>query len=324
MQNSPELHQYLQGFANANQPWPQATLLATPDLNWWTALAWQEQPRLAWETLCKALPQLRLAQRSGISGSELYRQVVLQGAEPTHPDLLLPGQILVAPDALTLAIARHTFLAIPVLSTPNAQDFLHLTRALAHRGEPVQLEPGVNAQAISGLIHWGLIRELGPDHRARVVVLHEAPYGSLSHGGLPFPMDQAAWIKASTAWRLEHELTHLTTKLMLGEMRLNLLDELIADVMGQLIAFGHFSAVLFTLCLQQRWRTYTRELCVHDANMAFKLVQARAIELERVCLHWHGDGMDRQRLLPWLCQLRLDQPITTAPPQPLGKTLKSL
>lgn len=195
---------------------------------------------------------------------------------------------------------------------------MYLTRALAHRAEPVQLEPGVHAQAISGLIHWGLIRALGPQHRARVIVLHESPYGSLSHWDLPFPMDQAAWIKASTAWRLEHELTHLTTKLALGEMRLNLLAELIADAIGQRIAFDHFSAELFTLCLLQRWRTYTRELAVHDANLALDLVKARASELEHLGIHSNGSSEARQRLLPRLCQIRLDQPITTALLHPLG------
>lgn len=318
MQHSPELELYLKGFVNADRLWPQAPLPTCPELDWWTALAWQDQPRLAWEHLCSALPQLRLPQTVGISRSDLYRQVVLQGVEPTHPQLVLPVEVLAAPDALTLSIAQNTYMAIPVLSTPHARDFLHLTRALAHRAEPVQLEPGVHAQAISGLIHWGLIRELGPDHRAQVIVLHEAPYGSHSHRDLPFRINERAWIKASSAWRLEHELTHLTTKLILGEMRLNLLDELIADAMGQLIAFGHFSADLFTLCLQHRWRTYTRELCAHDAHFAYELVKARATELEHVCIHWYGNGMERERLLPWLCQLRLDQPIATAPPQPLG------
>ena len=315
MQYSPELERYLQGFAHADRPWPPPALSNTAELNWWSALAWHDQPHLAWEQLCIALPQLRLPQRDGISRSDLYRQVVLQGALPTHPELVLPKEVLAEPEALTLVIAQHTYLAMPVLSTPNAQDFLYLTRALAHRAEPVHLEPGVHAQAISGLIHWDLIRSLGPQHRARVILLHEAPYGSLSHRGLPFPMEQEAWIKASTAWRLEHELTHLTTKLLLGEMRLNLLDELIADVMGQLIAFGHFSAELFCLCLQQRWRAYTRELSAQDAYMAFALVKERASELGNARLRWNRRAEDRQRLLPWLCQLRLDQPITTAQPQ---------
>jgi hypothetical protein len=46
-------------------------------------------------------------------------------------------------------------------------------------------------------------------------------------------LDERGWIQASSALRLEHEITHLEIKQYLGEMRLNLLDELIADAMGQ-------------------------------------------------------------------------------------------
>jgi len=48
-------------------------------------------------------------------------------------------------------------------------------------------------------------------------------------------------------------------------MRLNLLDELIADAMGQLIALGGFSSVVFERCLQQRWKTYVVELGPEEA-----------------------------------------------------------
>lgn len=53
--------------------------------------------------------------------------------------------------------------------------------------------------------------------------------------GLP---SNQSWLKASTVLRLEHELTHLATKRLLGEMRLNLLDELVADCMGMVAALG--------------------------------------------------------------------------------------
>lgn len=117
MQYSPALERYLQGFVNADRPWPTPAFANPAELDWWTALDWQGQPCLAWEQLCKALPQLCLPQRSGVSRSDLYRQVVLQGAEPTHADLVLPQDALAAPEALTLVIAQHAYFAIPVLSS---------------------------------------------------------------------------------------------------------------------------------------------------------------------------------------------------------------
>ena len=121
---------------------------------------------------------------------------------------------------------------MPVLLTPSAHDFALLVRALAHRAEPVPLADGVHAQAISGLIHWGLIERYGRQSRAQLIVLHEAPYGSVAAEQVPGHWDHPAWLKASSNLRLEHELTHLATKRLLGEMRRNLLDELIADCMG--------------------------------------------------------------------------------------------
>jgi hypothetical protein len=138
---------------------------------------------------------------------------------------------------------------MPVLSTPKWSDFCLLVNALAHRCEPDPLAQGVHAHAVGGLIHWGLIRRYGPKSRARFILLHKGPYGSVGASEVPGYPDAASWQMASTALRLEHELTHLATKRLLGEMRLNLLDELIADCMGMVAALGQFDAQLFGRCL---------------------------------------------------------------------------
>ena len=53
------------------------------------------------------------------------------------------------------------------------------------------------------------------------------------------------WIELSQQWRLEHELTHLASKRLVGEMRLNLNDELIAAALGMIKALKIFSTDLF-------------------------------------------------------------------------------
>ena len=112
-------------------------------------------------------------------------------------------------------------------------------RALAHRGEPVDQADGVDAQAISGLIHWGLIQRFGSQRRAHLIVLHRAPYGSLPASSVPGSLSEEAWIEASSKLRLEHELTHLTTKRLLGKMHLNCV--LLADFM--LVGNGNKSCI---------------------------------------------------------------------------------
>ena len=327
------LERYCQGFARALEPWPALPLDAEHELVWWQALLGDDEALGHGEaivaTLMAALPQLRLPQVQSISTSDLYRAVVLRGNDPTSPELLTaahrigPTPLWQQPEALQLWIAPHPCGAMPVLQTPSWSDFELLVRALAHRAEPVALADGVHAQAISGLIHWGLINQFGRQSRARLIVLHQAPYGSVDAEHVPGGLDEDRWLEASTCLRLEHELTHLATKRLLGEMRLNLLDELIADCMGMVAALGRFDAALFGRCLgidinhgdtpiaNGRWLSYTRELSATEAHEVVRLVMARARELESALqsqpelLH-SAQAMQR---LQWLCQQQLHHPV---------------
>ena len=92
---------------------------------------------------------------SWLGGSERYKALVLRGEAADGRKLTKAGQEL----------CWH--------------DFVQLVRALAHLGEPVALPDGVHAQAISGLIHLGLIHRFGSQSRAQLIVLHQAPYGSV-------------------------------------------------------------------------------------------------------------------------------------------------
>ena len=318
-----ELATYCQGFTNAWEAWPPLPLPEPPELAWWdTVLSstgkgeLQGQPLL--NALETALPQLRLPQREGISRSDLYKALVLRG-EPLDAASIAaigPPPHWQHPEAIRLWIAPHPCGRIPVLQTPSGSDFVQLVRALAHRGEPIQLAEGVHAQAVTGLIHWGLIHQFGHHSRARLIVLHEAPYGSVPASAVPGGLNEGQWLSASTTLRLEHELTHLATKRLLGEMRLNLLDELIADCMGMVAALGWFNADLFGRCLgidagRGRWITYTAALSEKQAQQALNLVMIRARELERILIEQPQLLQPEQALarLQWLCQQRLDQPI---------------
>jgi len=326
-----DLETYCQGFARASEPWPPLPLADAPELAWWHELIGPapggvlQGPALL-AALQKALPQLRLPQVEGISSSELYKQSVLRGEHLCADALACAGPLpsWEQPQALTLWIAPHPTGAMPVLQTPSWPDFEQLVRALAHRAEPAVLADGVHAQAVSGLIHWGLINRFGRQSRARLIVLHQAPYGSVSAVHVPGGLSDAAWLTASTTLRLEHELTHLATKRVLNEMRLNLLDELVADAMGMVAALGRFDAALFGRCLgvdctngdrpiaKGRWLSYTSELSDQDAYRAVELVMTRTRELQNRLMQ-HPQLLEPEQAmvrLQWLCQQRLDQPLT--------------
>ena len=324
------LAEYCQGFARGAEPWPPLPLPNDASQVWWQELiAETTQGALLLKALEAALPQLRLPQVSGISGSDVYKQAVLRGERLDAAALAAAGPLphWQQPEALTLWLAPHPCGALPVLHTPNGHDFAQLVRALAHRAEPSNIPDGVHAQAVSGLIHWGLIQRFGRNSRAQLIVLHQAPYGSVPATHVSGDMSDAAWLEASTRLRLEHELTHIATKRLLGEMRLNLLDELVADCMGIVAALGRFDAELFGRCLgidtangdrpitNGRWLCYTRELSDAEAGKAIALVMARSRELEAALLEQPQLLSCEQAMarLQWLCQQRIDRPISPAP-----------
>jgi len=332
MASQQSLTDYCQGFQRASEPWPQLPLADDTTIAWWRQLIGDApsgvlQGEQLLENLQAALPQLRLPQVAGISRSELYRRLVLRGEEVTSAALreLGPEPVWQQVESLKLWLAPHPCGAIPVLHTLNSSDFCLLVRDLAHRGEPIALAHGVHAQAVSGLIHWGLIRRFGPKSRARLILLHQAPYGSVAATEVQGCPSEAFWQEASTTLRLEHELTHLATKRLLGEMRLNLLDELVADAMGMVAALGLFDAQLFGRCLgldpageplpNGRWRTYVAELDTGDAHQALRLVMERARELQAL-LQVHPTLLRLESAmarLQWLCQQRLDRGISGGP-----------
>lgn len=322
-----KLSTYCTGFSRAYQPWPVLPLDDESEMKWWREFAAgvakneYRGHRLLLE-LARFLPQLSLPQVEGISRSHLYKQLVLQGNDVS---MLSPERVGVSPawrspEEVRFWIAPHPCGAVPVLATSDRQDFLQLVRALAYRAEPISLAEGLHAQAVSGLIHWGIISMFGMHNRTRLVLLHDSPYGSVSAHEVPGMLTPSDWLKASTTLRLEHELTHLAVKRLLGEMRLNLLDELIADCMGMLAALGFFDARLFHRCLglddeSGRWSTYVNGLSAEQRRTVVSMVMIRADELQLVLGNhlWLCSPAQAMTRLHWLCQQRLDQPIGQPP-----------
>jgi hypothetical protein len=83
----------------------------------------------------------------------------------------------------------------------------------------------------------------------KVILLADAPYAGRSPAELSLSFDDDGWLAVSTRLRIEHEFAHYATKRLYGTMRLNLLDELIADAMGMTYALNGFSAHWFLTAL---------------------------------------------------------------------------
>ena len=309
------LEEYCRPFKGAFDQWPGLPLPVQPSFDWWQEWLMSTPADLQFESLLSALPQLRIKPHHGASKSETYKQLVLHGEKdvPIKQDEILQ---LHDPQGFSVRLANHPCGLMPVIEIAEKEDFLSVVRCLAFRCELIEIQPSVHAQAVAGLIHWGLIRKINVHDRGQLIVLHRSPYSSLPASAIPGKPTKEQWLDMSQIWRLEHELTHIATKLLVGEMRVNLFDELIADALGMLKALQLFSADLFRLGLglnvdgtstqNARVNTYIKGLSQEESKRACKYVLKRSQELESL-LKEKLLPHERIPLLKYLTRQQLDE-----------------
>lgn len=139
---------------------------------------------------------------------------------------------LKSPSALKIHLASTAGGRIPVISTGCHDDFCYMEALLDGRSESRELPLTINAFTMEAKAPQLL------NHR--LILLGNAPYSNVP--GSALGLDEADWLCRSTALRLAHECTHYETLRLWGSMQNHALDEIAADVMGQLAAFGSFSA----------------------------------------------------------------------------------
>ena len=317
------LKDYCRAFTGAQTPWPELPLIPPFSLAWWQHWLMETPEEHRFNHLRTHLPQLWIKPHHGASSSDCYKRLVLRGrmVKTQEKENCLE---LNDPSGFTIKLVKHPCGTYPVIEIDDHDDFRNILLCLAHRCEQADIQSSVHAQAVAGLIHWGLIRTINQNERAELIILHRAPYSSLPANIIPGKPTEEKWIQLSQLWRLEHELTHIATRRLVGEMRLNLFDELIADTLGMIKALETFSAVLFLQGIginadgstkkDGRVHTYTRELSEDNKVSACRYLVKRANELEGLLLI--GDiSHERNSLLKFLTQNQLDQPLRTTKPE---------
>lgn len=220
------------------------------------------------QALRSILVQLQFPIQSGISQTKLYRDVTLKGQ--TNASMDIRSLKLREPDKLQLIIHPSRAGAIPVLLPGNRADFVALVRALTKKNEPEPVPDSMGACMVANYNNWGLIeryrqrwlaqhsdrgsaidwqvefsrlipqKQLYQDH---FIILSDGFYSSLTPKSMN--LSESEWRRLSLIIRLEHECTHYFTHQVLGSMRNNLLDELIADYQGIVSAIGYYRADWF-------------------------------------------------------------------------------
>lgn len=228
-----------------------------PHLAVWREYAAAASDRGVLAVLRGVMPQLRFPIEPGISEAEDYRAACRRG----KPAERSPGLVLAEPERLKLTIHLTLSGALPVIESSHRGDFEALVQALTARNEPERVPKSMGAAIVGGYNNWDRVararqafessqpfgdwsaefKRFTQDKSAyqdRFVLLSQGPYSAVPAAELG--LDEADWTARSRTLRLDHECTHYLTARVLGSMRNSLLDELAADYIGLVGAFGHY------------------------------------------------------------------------------------
>lgn len=232
--------------------------------------AWRDYARAAARedaiaVLRRAWVQLAFPLRPGIAHEPAYRAVCLGGAPPAECPLAT-GLPLARPEDIELRLVATAAGHLPIVVIPHRGDFEAILRACTGRNEPAPVAPALGAMIVSGYTNWDrvaryreawLVSHNAADwgaefarlasrkelYQDRFVLVSRGPYSGVSAADLG--LEEHAWERLSLDIRIHHECAHYGTKRLLGSMRNNLLDELIADYLGLTGACGRFRADWF-------------------------------------------------------------------------------
>lgn len=142
----------------------------------------------------------------------------------------LYGQELTLHGTIKISFTQTLAGKLPVIDTENHDDFTILAAWLMNR-EKKPLPETVNAFTIPANIDG---------ERHRIILLNRAPYSNIPAENLSLTEEE--WLEKSHALRLRHESAHYETLRLFGGMKNHAIDEIIADTLGQIAAFGNFDA----------------------------------------------------------------------------------
>ena len=220
--------------------------------------------------LAERYPQLALPVREGMKQSEAFRDAVYRG-KPIEAEPVFSFS-----EADTLTTVATPAGDAEVIFLENREDFEHAYRALAYFCEPEPILPSVGAVTISGLINWAKIREHerryreqgGSDWNAEfarftadpanfrdtILLLSSGDYSAIR--GEQIGLEENEWRNLSVTIRKYHELTHFVCRRLYPEKKEALRDEIYADCIGLIAAFGEYRPDLARLFLGIEQETY--------------------------------------------------------------------
>lgn len=200
------------------------------------------------EILALRYPQILLPIEEGISKSEEYRNVCLRGEKCTR-------NISFSMDPKDSLDSFNTIAGqVEVLTLRNRDDFIHACRCLGHKCEPVDIPDSTGAMAIFGLNNWEKVRSGLDNYKDSFIILSSGYYSNVDNTYIyketnDINLSKEEWIDKSIIIRKYHELTHFIMRNLYPDDIDYIRDEIIADAIGIISAFGHFDIRLLNIFL---------------------------------------------------------------------------
>jgi hypothetical protein len=232
-------------------------------------LGYEEDARRvgAFVALRRRFAQLQFPIRTGMSDDDGYRRATRRGMFP-ESESVDGGLALSDPSGIELAVCPSMAGRVPVITVRDRGDFVALVQAFTERNEPNPVPSSMGACAVTGLNNWHRIalyraaweeaqggageaawaqefQTLIPRkdrYQDRFIILSHGPYSAVPAGDVNLPRDE--WLARSLVIRREHEFLHYFTYRLFNRIRSNVFDELIADFVGIVAAFGTYSSEL--------------------------------------------------------------------------------
>ena len=258
------------------------------------------------EALFRRYPQLGLPVRAGMKDTAEYRDAVRRGIpfQPVWKEAF-HGEA-------RLSVAETPAGLAEILTLTDREDFLTVLQQLAYRCEPVPIPDAVGAMTVRGLINWEKIRRYREEfflgggtnwnseylrftaekrnYLDTLILLSEGSYSGLQAEQAGLSAEE--WKEKSLTIRTWHELTHFVCRSLYPDDADVIRDEVVADMIGLMAAFGSYDAHLAELflgvegqCFREGGRLshYVREDPAPAAKKAKALI-AQCSEL--IC--WYG------------------------------------
>ncbi len=221
------------------------------------------------ETLADTYRQLYIA--PGPGAKEKYLDIVERGHEPEKRDL----SHFITSDEDSMTYEDTPAGTVPVLTLGMRSDFVTFLRIMANRCEEAIIPDTQGASIMDGIINWRKIEQHieeydGPDkleefrrftaekknYRDTLIVLSTGAYSAIPAAKIGLSDEE--WKSLSHTVRKYHECTHFLCMRLYPDKKDVIWDELVADAVGIIAAFGKYDADMEKLFLGIEGDRYTK------------------------------------------------------------------